>query len=210
MNQYRYCQNPINEIDPLGLKNLPGGQLQGAPQQANNGLPSVNDGAPPKPPMTPEQRRADMDRRIEENAERRVREYEAKYNMHTVGKHSPDVADADLKQRAIDGTDPVTGKLPKGGPKGNPSSQFVSWRVQLHAINEAMTRKARGLPQHTGTDIRKNPVVRGELDNSGRGYKPNSNDKNNPSYIDKMDGFEVKFDRNNPDNPFTAYPTENK
>jgi hypothetical protein len=157
--------------------------------------------------MAGEQRRARIDELSEANAKRRVQEYETDNNMHTIGKHSPEVPDATLKQRAIDGTDPITGRTPRSG-RGNPSSQFRSWKIQMHTINEALTRTARGLPQHNGTDRNGNPILRIEQPHSGRGYKPNAHDTNNPHEVTDMNGAEVKFDRNNPNVPFTAYPIE--
>ncbi|MFC6476092.1 hypothetical protein ACFQDN_05090 [Pseudomonas asuensis] len=128
-----------------------------------------------------------------------------KYDMHTIGKHGPEVPRDKLKQRAIDGSDPITGKAPKKA-KGNPSSQFKNWKLQLHAINEALTREARGLSKFTGQDMNENPIVRIEQASSGHGYKPNKKDSNNPHEIKNMDGAEIKFDKEDHDRPFTAYP----
>ena len=61
-------------------------------------------------------------------------------------------------------------------------------------------------PSPTGIDMKGNPVVVVELPDAGRGYKPNSRDKNNPRYIESMDKAEIRFDRKNPTRPFTAFP----
>ncbi len=45
--------------------------------------------------------------------------------MHTVGKHGPDIPNPVMKQRAIDGTDPITGAT----GRVNKSSQFKSWVI---------------------------------------------------------------------------------
>ena len=78
----------------------------------------------------------------------------------------------------------------------------------MHAINEATTRIVRGLPRETGIDKKGNPVVRLQLKNSGRGYKPNKTDPKNPKTNEQMSGVEIKFDPNNPDRPFTAFPVD--
>lgn len=122
--------------------------------------------------------------------------------MHTIGKHGPEIHDAAMKQRAIDGTDPTTGR----SGRVNSSSQFRTWKMQLHAINEALTREARGMSPHTGFDRKENPIVRIEQPNTGRGYKPNKKDTQNPKLNESMNGAEVKFDPKNSDRPFTAFP----
>jgi hypothetical protein len=169
----------------------------------------VEVGAPPLPKMTAQERRARIDEVAEENAKRRVTEYEDLYGMHTVKKHSSEISDPALKQRAIDGADPHTGIIPKGA-KGNLSSQFHNWRMHLGALNKAMTKDKNGLIMHTGKDQNKNPIVRLELPGAGRGYRPNKKDNQNPSLNESLNWFEVKFDQVNTQNPFTAFPTEVK
>lgn len=89
--------------------------------------------------------------------------------------------------------------------KVNASSQFKNWRLQLHALNDATSREARGLSKFTGFDNKNNPIVQGELPNGGRGYKPNKKDPSNPKYNDSMNNYEVKFDKKT-DKPYTAFP----
>ena len=78
----------------------------------------------------------------------------------------------------------------------------------MHAINNAITRRARGLPIATGVDIKGNPIVRMEQKDSGRGYRPNKKDTSNPTFNEHMNGAEIKFDPKNPTRPFTAYPVD--
>lgn len=131
--------------------------------------------------------------------------YEQMYDMHTVGKHGPEVSDAALKQRAIDGTNPQTGRTPNP-PRPNPSSQFNDWRTQMNAINDALSREARGLSKYTGVDTSpsKNPIVTGNMNNGyGRSYRPNNKDKYNPK-LNILHRYELKFRTDG--TPFTGYP----
>lgn len=109
-----------------------------------------------------------------------------------------------LKPRATDGTDPISG----APGRLNKSSQFRTWKMQLHALNEALTRKARGLPAHTGFDRAGNPILRIEMPGAGRGYKPNRRDSQNPILNENMSGAEIKFDKEQMDRPFTAFPID--
>ncbi|TWR94243.1 RHS repeat domain-containing protein, partial [Pseudomonas saxonica] len=181
LNSYQYVPNPTGWVDPLGLMSVEG--------------------------ECPGGRSAEIEALSEANAKRQVQRYEQIYDMHTIGKHSPEISDTVLKQRAIDGTNPITGITPSKNI-GNPSSQFKDWKTQMHAINEATTRIVRGLPRETGIDKKGNPVVRLQLKNSGRGYKPNKTDPKNPKTNEQMSGVEIKFDPNNPDRPFTAFPVD--
>ncbi|MGE8069289.1 hypothetical protein [Pseudomonas sp. NPDC089569] len=87
------------------------------------------------------------------------------------------------------------------------SSQFLSYRAQLNAYNEALTREARNMPRFTGEDSKGNLVVRMEIENVGRGYEPNLLDPANPRYIPKMNAFEMKFDFETLQ-PIALYPIE--
>ncbi|ANI58005.1 RHS repeat-associated core domain-containing protein [Pseudomonas sp. GR 6-02] len=210
LNQYQYTPNPTGWVDPLGLSgncpppNKPG---CGAPDDTTGAR--VDEGEPQLPKLTGEQRRARIDELAEANAKRRVEEMEAKYDMHTVKKHSSEISDQALNQRAVNGADPHTGEVPKGA-RGNLSSQFRNWRMHLGALNKAMTREALGLSPHTGKDQNKNPIVRMELPGAGRGYKPNKKDARNPTLNEDLNWFEVKFDKDNVLRPFTAFPSERK
>jgi hypothetical protein len=166
----------------------------------------VDEGEPALP-MTAEQRRARIDELGEASAKRRVVAMEKKYGMHTVEKHSPEISDAALKQRSINGANPHTGEIPKGA-NGSLSSQFSSWRIHLNALNKAMTRERLGLDTFTGRDHKKDRIVRQELPGAGRGYKPNKKDKQNPTLNEGLNWFEVKFDKAGV--PYTGFPMEKK
>ncbi|WP_313629756.1 RHS repeat-associated core domain-containing protein, partial [Pseudomonas sp.] len=201
INGYRYVPNPTGWVDPLGLSTCPGEECKpNAPPILAN--PTVNEGAPALPQLARTERKTRIDELTEKNAKRRVLGWEQEYNMHSVEKHGPDITDRALKQRSIDGTNPTTGEI---GPVAS-SSQFKSWKMQLHAINKTMGRVQGNAPSPTGFDGRGNPVVVVELPGAGRGYKPNSRDVNNPRYIENMNRAEIRFDRNNTTKPFTAFP----
>ncbi|AZE84350.1 Rhs-family protein [Pseudomonas orientalis] len=209
INAYRYVTNPTGWVDPLGLNSCPASD--GC--KPTNGLEDpikkakVDRGQPALPRAN--ERRARIEALTEANAKRRVLELEEKYDMHTVTKHGPEITDSALKQRAIDGTDPVTG-MPKPDGKGNLSSQFHSWKMQLSALNKALTRKSLGLDPFNGQDHNKNPILRLELPGAGRGYKPNKKDAGNPHLNENMNWLEVKFDKKDNTRPFTAFPAEKK
>jgi hypothetical protein len=120
-----------------------------------------------------------------------------------VGKHGPEVPDEKWKQRAIDGTNPITGKTPKDR-NGNPSSRFYNYEIMLEAYVLATTRVENGLPRFTGKDSQLADIVRMDLPGAGEGYVPNPKSKENPKLI-KLDRFEMKFDRVT-GVPFTLYP----
>ncbi|MFJ2289472.1 RHS repeat-associated core domain-containing protein [Pseudomonas iridis] len=209
LNQYQYVPNPTGWVDPLGLSSNCPPSAPRRPMRYEAGRVVVEEGAPPLPKMTAQERRARLDEVAEENAKRRVHEYEELYDMHTVKKHSSEIPDRALKQRAINGADPHTGVVPIP-PRGNPSSQFHNWRMHLGALNKAMTRDKNGLIMHTGQDQNDTPIVRFELPGAGRGYKPNRNDPQNPILNENMNWFEVKFDKTNMQEPFTGFPSEKK
>lgn len=87
------------------------------------------------------------------------------------------------------------------------SSQFLSYRAQLNAHNEALTREVRNMSRFTGEDSKGNLVVRMEAENVGRGYEPNPLDPANPRYIPNMNAFEMKFDFETLQ-PIALYPIE--
>jgi hypothetical protein len=91
--------------------------------------------------------------------------------------------------------------------RGVHSSRFVSYRAQLSAYNEALTREARKMSRFTGEDCKGNLVVRMEAENIGEGYEPNPSDPNDPRYIPQMNGFEMRFDFETL-KPWAFYPVE--
>ncbi|HGM5553960.1 TPA: RHS repeat-associated core domain-containing protein [Pseudomonas putida] len=204
LNQYRYVPNPTGWVDPLGLSsNCPPPKKPGCEVPGGIGGAKVDDGEPALPKMTAQERRARIDELAEENAKREVLKLEKKYKMHTVAKHNPEITDKALKQRSIDGSHPTK----KGVKEGvNSSSQFKSWLLQLHAINDAISRMSRKPPAPTGFTKTGDPVVRKEMPNGGRGYKPNKKDKQNPKYIDELNYSEVRFDSKDIKKPYTAFP----
>ncbi|XKU39428.1 hypothetical protein BG51_16550 [Pseudomonas [fluorescens] ATCC 17400] len=107
-----------------------------------------------------------------------------------------------MRQRAIDGTNPTTGR---GGVISS-SSKFTSWKLQTHTINKALYKMRGKQPSPTGFDSEGNPVVKMEVSGAGYGYKPNRNDRQNPRRFENLNNAEVRFDKNNPTRPFTAFP----
>ncbi|MGU9859400.1 RHS repeat-associated core domain-containing protein [Pseudomonas sp. LF245] len=204
INGYRYVPNPTGWVDPLGLSTCPGsdGCKPKAGLEAPNERARVDERQPAIPQPAREERRARIEDLTEANAKRRVLELEEKYDMHTVAKHGKEIPSTAMQKRSIDGTNPANGK--KG--KVNSSSQFKSWKIQLHALNKAIHKMQGGNPSYTGHDPSGNPVIKMEMPGAGHGYKPNKKDKENPKYIENMDHVEVRFDKNNKTRPFTAFP----
>ncbi|RON25491.1 RHS repeat-associated core domain-containing protein [Pseudomonas lini] len=210
LNQYQYTPNPTGWVDPLGLSgNCPPPNKPGCSAPDGVAGVRVDEGDPPLPKLTTEQRRARINELAEANAKGRVMAMEDKYDMHTVKKHSSEIPDAALKQRAINGAHPKTGRVPVP-PRGNLSSQFANWRVHFNALNKAMTRERLGLAPYTGWDHNNDPIVRMELPGAGRGYRPNKQDKQNPTLNDDLNWFEVKFDQDKVAWPYTGFPSERK
>ncbi|WP_414888182.1 RHS repeat domain-containing protein, partial [Pseudomonas sp. IT-93MI4] len=209
LNQYQYVPNPTGWVDPLGLSCSCPPTNPRRPMRYEAGRVVVEEGSPPLPKMTAQERRARLDEVAEENAKRRVYEYENLYGMHTVKKHSSEISDPALKQRGINGADPHTGIVPRGA-RGNLSSQFHNWRMHLGALNKAMTKDRNGLIMHTGRDHNNIPIVKLELPGAGRGYRPNRRDQQNPTLNEDLNWFEVKFDQINTQKPFTGFPAEGR
>ena len=139
----------------------------------------------------------------EEKAKKEIIRLNDSQGMHMVGKHDPEISNAKWKQRAIDGTNPITGKTPKNR-QGNPSSRFHSFELMLEAYTLGTTRVENGLPRFTGKDAQLADIVRMDLPGAGEGYIPNSKSVQNPKLI-KMNRFEMKFDKET-GVPFTLYP----
>jgi RHS repeat-associated protein len=201
LNQYQYTPNPTGWVDPLGLSsNCPSPQKPGCAVPGRSDGAKVDEGEPelPKPKLS-----------AREAAKKEVERLNDSQGMHMVGKHGPELPDEKFKQRAIDGTDPITGQPRRGqnAGEGNPSSRFYSWEIMLEAYVLATTRVERGFPRYTGQDRQGANVVKMRLPDAGEGYKPNRRDKENPRLITNMGGFEMKFDPIT-NVPFTLYPTE--
>ncbi|WP_218168748.1 hypothetical protein [Pseudomonas reactans] len=125
--------------------------------------------------------------------------------MSIVKNHSAEIPDAALKQRSIDGTNPVTGE--KGAIK--PSAQFKNYRIQLKVFEEATSRELRKLALFTGEDEYGNPIVEMEMQECGRGYTPNEKFLEHPTLNENMNRAVVKFDRETKQ-PYTAFPVSNR
>ncbi|MBT2373486.1 hypothetical protein [Pseudomonas fluorescens] len=85
------------------------------------------------------------------------------------------------------------------------SSQFKSYTMQFHVLNEAMTREARKLDSFNGEDEFGNPILKIEMQGCGRGYIPNKKDPNSPMLDENMNFAIVKFDRETK-RLYTAFP----
>ncbi|MBL0844299.1 RHS repeat-associated core domain-containing protein, partial [Pseudomonas mediterranea] len=192
LNGYRYTLNPTGWVDPLGLVDCPGkgGCKAAVGEQDPAGKAQVDEGEPPLPKPT-----------AAELAEKEVRRLDKEQGMHMVGKHSPAVSDQVWKQRSIDGTDPITGKTP-WHRKGNPSSRFYSWELQLKAYELAIRKKNDG--HELMTDKSGSKYLRLDFPGAGEGYIPNAKNPSDPKLV-KMDRIEMKFDRDT-EIPFTLYP----
>ncbi|WP_422776208.1 RHS repeat-associated core domain-containing protein [Pseudomonas mediterranea] len=197
LNGYRYTLNPTGWVDPLGLVDCPGkgGCRPAVGEQDPAAKVGVDDDTTTLPKIN--------EPKTEEEAKRQVIEWNRKYRMHSVEKHGPEISDKALRQRSIDGSHPT-----KKGVRGpvSPSSQFKSWMLHYRALNHALSKMHRDVPEPTGYDADENPFVRMELPGAGRGYKPNKKDPNNPRYVENLDGAEVKFDKKNVKRPFTSFP----
>ncbi|MCF5195727.1 type IV secretion protein Rhs, partial [Pseudomonas sp. PA-6-1H] len=205
INAYQYVPNPTGWVDPLGLNTCPGSDGCKPATGLENPIEKakIDERQPAVPQISREQRRERIEDLTEANAKRRIFEYEAKYDMHMIGKHGPEVKDSKVSQRSVDGKDPITGKFPLK-KKGVPSSQFNSWKLQLQAWTKATSRVERGLPRYTGVDDKNNDIVRLELPGAGRGYRPNKKDPHNPTFNPSMNGAEMKFREDG--TPFTLFP----
>jgi hypothetical protein len=64
----------------------------------------------------------------------------------------------------------------------------------------------RNPPAPTGFTAGGDPIVRKEMPNAGRGYKPNNKDRNNPRYVGVLNYSEVRFRRQDIKKPYTAFP----
>ncbi|MBC3778170.1 RHS repeat-associated core domain-containing protein, partial [Pseudomonas sp. SWRI99] len=199
LNQYQYVPNPTGWVDPLGLtSSCPPPNKPGCAVPGGIGGAKVDEGEPalPAPILN-----------AKDAAKKEVVRLNDSQGMHMVGKHGPELPDEKFKKRAIDGTDPITGKLRSGkhAGQGNPSSRFYSWEIMLKAYVLATTRVEKGLPRFTGTDSQGAKVVRMRLPDTGEGYVPNPKSKDNPKLISGMGGFEMKFDPVTK-KPFTLFP----
>ncbi|MFW0756594.1 RHS repeat-associated core domain-containing protein [Pseudomonas sp. H11T01] len=196
LNAYQYTPNPTGWVDPLGLNTCPG--ADGCKPSMGVKDPAAKARVDEGEPDLPKHKLS-----AEELAKKEVKRLNDSQGMHMVGKHSPEVPDAALKQRAIDGTNPITGKRPRH-KAGSSSSRFYSWELQLEAYKLATSRTENGLPAFTGKDRSSNDIVRMKFPGAGEGYIPNPKSPENPKLMD-MNRIEMKFDRDT-GIPFTLFP----
>ncbi|WLH44866.1 RHS repeat-associated core domain-containing protein [Pseudomonas beijingensis] len=192
LNGYRYTLNPTGWVDPLGLVDCPG--KGGCRPAVGEQDPAAKVGVDENEPALPKPTAAEL-------AEKEVRRLDREQGMHMVSKHSLAVSDQVWKRRAIDGTDPLTGRTPSHR-KGNPSSRFNSWELQLKAYELAIAKKNSG--HELLVDKNGNKYLRADLPGAGKGYIPNSRNPSDPKLIN-MNRIEMKFDRDT-EVPFTLYP----
>ncbi|KQV10348.1 type IV secretion protein Rhs [Pseudomonas sp. Root329] len=174
LNQYQYTPNPTGWVDPLGLSgncpppNKPG---CGAPDDTTGAR--VDEGEPPLPKLTGEQRRARIDELAEANAYRRLDEMErATPGAHFLEKHGKQTSLNSQRERAMTGRNPTTGVIERytsGKKAGQPkipsaATRFISYRDQLNAIHRAQL-----IFRTNGHAASKEPMNMGKQ--IGEGYK---------------------------------------
>ena len=118
-----------------------------------------------------------------------------------------DFSGDNVRQRAIDGTDPITKRK---STRGNLSSQYKSWNLHMHTLNYDTASVVRKLPQFTGEDVNGYPIVRRHNKDVRRGYKPNKKDSKNPHLLESMHGSETKFSKGKNPTIFTSNPVDIK
>ncbi|NMN80126.1 RHS repeat domain-containing protein, partial [Pseudomonas sp. KD5] len=174
LNQYQYTPNPTGWVDPLGLSgncpppNKPG---CGAPDDTTGA--KVDEGEPPLPKLTGDQRRARIDELAESNAYRRLYEMEqATEGAHFLEKHGKQTSLESQRQRVMTGRNPTTGvieRYTRGRKAGQPkipsaATRFISYRDQLNAIHRAQL-----IFRRNGHAASKEPMNMGKK--IGEGYK---------------------------------------
>ncbi|WP_433899247.1 RHS repeat-associated core domain-containing protein [Pseudomonas sp. PSE1(2024)] len=177
LNQYRYVPNPTGWVDPLGLtSNCPPPKKPCRPVKHGTTGSVVNEGEPPLPKMTAQERRARIDELAEENAYRRLYEMEdADNGEHFLEKHGAQTTSASQLERLNSGRNPTTGEIERyiGGSKdGEPkipsaATHFLSHRDQLNAIYRAQL-----IFKYTNLQVSKRPIDMGKI--IGEGYKKGS------------------------------------
>ncbi|CAN7219228.1 MULTISPECIES: RHS repeat-associated core domain-containing protein [unclassified Pseudomonas] len=174
LNQYQYTPNPTGWVDPLGLSgncpppNKPG---CGAPDDTTGA--KVDEGEPPLPKLTGDQRRARIDELAESNAYRRLYEMEqATEGAHFLEKHGKQTSLESQRQRVMTGRNPTTGVIERythGRKAGQPkipsaATRFISYRDQLNVIHRAQL-----IFRRNGHAASKEPMNMGKK--IGEGYK---------------------------------------
>ncbi|PMZ21558.1 MULTISPECIES: RHS repeat domain-containing protein, partial [unclassified Pseudomonas] len=147
LNGYQYTPNPTGWIDPLGLNgNCPPPNKPDCKAPDDVGGAAVDEGEPPLPKLTGEQRRERIDELAEGVAFRRLEEMERSIRgAHFLQKHGKQTTLEAQRERAITGRNPTTGIVEtydngrKAGLPKIPSAatRFTSYRDQLNAIYRA-------------------------------------------------------------------------
>uniref|UniRef100_UPI00313BA93B RHS repeat domain-containing protein n=1 Tax=Pseudomonas sp. TH49 TaxID=2796413 RepID=UPI00313BA93B len=173
LNQYRYVPNPTGWVDPLGLSCTCPPPTPRRPMRYEAGRAVVEEGAPPLPKMTAQERRARLDEVAEENAHRRLDEMErATQDAHFLEKHGKQTTLASQQERSLTGRNPTTGIIEvytNGRRAGQPkipsaATHFFSYRDQLNAIHRAQL-----IFRRNGQIASKEPMNMGKV--VGEGYK---------------------------------------
>ncbi|MFJ4250282.1 RHS repeat-associated core domain-containing protein [Pseudomonas sp. NPDC089741] len=173
LNQYQYVPNPTGWVDPLGLtSNCPPPKQPCRPMRYEAGRAVVDEGAPPLPKMTAQERRGRIDDLAEENAYRRLHEMEnPQIGEHFLEKHGAQTTIQSQFERISSAKNPTTGVVETyiGGSKdGEPkipsaATHFLSHRDQLNAIY-----RAKLILRQTNLQISKRPMDMGKI--IGEGY----------------------------------------
>ncbi|VEF10077.1 Rhs family protein [Pseudomonas fluorescens] len=172
LNQYRYVPNPTGWVDPLGLSCSCPPPAPRRPMRYEAGRVVVDEGAPPLPKMTAQERRARIDEVAEENAHRRLDEMErATQGAHFLEKHGAQTTLRSQFERIMSGKNPTTGiiEIYNGGPNhGQPkipsaATHFLSHRDQLNAIY-----RAKLILRRTDLQTSRRPMDMGKI--IGEGY----------------------------------------
>ncbi|EJM83803.1 MULTISPECIES: RHS repeat-associated core domain-containing protein [unclassified Pseudomonas] len=174
LNGYRYALNPTGWVDPLGLSGncpLSGKPGCGAPDDTSGA--KVDEGEPPLPKMTADQRRARIDELAEANVYRRLKEMEESIEgAHFLQKHGAQTTLQSQRLRVEEGRNPTTGEIDRyerGRRRGEPvipsaATHFLSHRDQFNAI-----QRAQLIFRQSGIDASREPIEMGRK--IGEGFK---------------------------------------
>jgi RHS repeat-associated protein len=173
LNQYQYVPNPTGWVDPLGLSsNCPPPKQPCRPMQYGAGSAIADEGSPPVPKMTVQERRDRIDELAEENAYRRLHEMENPQNgEHFLEKHGAQTTLQSQFERISSAKNPTTGVVEKyiGGSKDgelkipSAATHFLSHRDQLNAIY-----RAKLILRQTNLQTSRRPMDMGSI--IGEGY----------------------------------------
>ncbi|VVN47526.1 hypothetical protein PS662_06018 [Pseudomonas fluorescens] len=174
LNQYRYALNPTGWVDPLGLSgNCPPPNKPGCGAPDDTTGVKIDEGEPPLPKMTAEQRRERIDELAEANIHRRLKEMEELIEgAHFLQKHGAQTTLQSQLLRVQEGRNPTTGEIDRyerGRRAGEPvipsaATHFLSHRDQFNAI-----QRAQLIFRQSGIDASRKPIEMGKK--IGEGFK---------------------------------------